>query len=89
MDKVVQLTNEKSEIESKFRESQQDQNRFEAMQARLSQENSLLKQHNEWLNEELGSKSTVLLEDRILVMLTNKHLECFEEIRNRTKAFEV
>ena len=32
---------------------------------------------------------TMLLEDRILAMLTNKHFECFEEIRNRTKAFEV
>ena len=58
------LTNEKSEIESKFRESHQDQNRFEAAKARMAQENALLKQHNDWLNEELGQKSTVLLEDR-------------------------
>ena len=64
LDKLVSMTSEKSEIDSKFRESQQDQNRTEAMQARLTQENALLKQHNEWLNEELTTKSSVLLEDR-------------------------
>ena len=64
IDKIVSLTSQKGEVDSKLREVQQDQNRFEAAQARLAQENHLLKQHNEWLNEELSTKSTVLLEDR-------------------------
>jgi len=64
LDKVVALTNEKSEVESKLRESEREETKFEVVKARLEQENALLKQHNDWLNEELGAKSTVLLEDR-------------------------
>jgi len=92
LDKVVTLTNDKSEVESKYRESQQDQNRFEAMQARLTQENTLLKQHNEWLNEELSSKSTVLLEDRKkasdeIVNLKTKVVEVEGLLEEKTRGF--
>lgn len=64
LEKIVFLTDERSILEGKLRETESELNRSQAVQARLLQEKELVEKHNSWLNEELTDKVNALLKER-------------------------
>lgn len=64
LNKVVDLTDERSLLEGKLHEHEAEVVRSRASLTRISQEKELVEQHNVWLNEELTAKVSALLEER-------------------------
>lgn len=64
LNKVVELTDERSVLEGKVHEHESEVVRSRASFTRVLQEKELLEQHNAWLNEELTAKANTLLEER-------------------------
>jgi len=64
LDKIVSLTEEKSALESRARQTQAEQRRAQGSLAQLEQEKELMDKHNKWLTEELSTKTDALLNER-------------------------
>uniref|UniRef100_A0A7I4FVD3 Nucleoprotein TPR/MLP1 domain-containing protein n=1 Tax=Physcomitrium patens TaxID=3218 RepID=A0A7I4FVD3_PHYPA len=64
LNKVVELTNDRSSLEGKLHELEAEVIRSRASLTRISQDKELVEQHNAWLNDELTAKVSALLEER-------------------------
>ncbi|KAK8648811.1 hypothetical protein V6N13_129553 [Hibiscus sabdariffa] len=64
LDKIVNLTDNAAQRESRLSETEAELVRVQATCTRLSQEKELIERHNAWLNEELTSKVDNIVEIR-------------------------
>ncbi|KAL4271644.1 hypothetical protein GQ457_13G000510 [Hibiscus cannabinus] len=64
LDKIVNLTDNAAQRESRLSETEAELVRVQATCTRLSQEKELIERHNAWLNEELTSKVDNVVEIR-------------------------
>ncbi|XP_039055568.1 nuclear-pore anchor-like isoform X2 [Hibiscus syriacus] len=64
LDKIVNLTDNASQKESRLSETEAELVRVQTTCTRLSQEKELIERHNTWLNEELTTKVDNLIEIR-------------------------
>ena len=63
LERVAALVSERTETTAKLREAETSVGSVKAQEARLKQEKEILEKHNNWLTEELESKSRMALED--------------------------
>ena len=63
LERVAALVSERTETTAKLREAETAMGSVKAQEARLKQEKEILEKHNNWLTEELESKSKMALED--------------------------
>ncbi|KAK3261523.1 hypothetical protein CYMTET_29573 [Cymbomonas tetramitiformis] len=64
LDKIVTLSEDRSQIEGSLNAARREQRAAQAAQMRVEQEKQSIKQHSDWLAEELATKSQALLGER-------------------------
>lgn len=91
LDKIVEITEERSQLEAKRRDDEAEVIRSRSTHARLSQEKGLLENHNAWLKEELVSKTDALHQDRAASADVEAELRCklLETEKGRKEAMEL